>query len=231
MSDVTDFLAQLQPLRETISVKVPSLNKEVNVQELTFQQQTKLLSANLDGYENTLKYINLLNTIILDNCTEQLSVVDRIPLILSLRKHAIGSTYWTDEEEEIDINLYIDNWEACPATLDRVTVGNISISLSCPTIGGDFTHISRCIANTAISMENVIYNEYIKFIDTITINDKTINFKQLKLQDCYSVLNALPATAHRIVAKFIGNITDFEASILTHNDVEIEIPPAFFAPS
>ncbi len=229
-SQVDSFLSQLQ--KETIQVKVPSRDgAEIEVTELTFQQQTQLLSSSLDGYENTLKYINLLNNIILDNCKEtNLLIIDKIPIILSLRKQAIGSTYRTEDDEEFDIQEYINNLTAPPATLDKVAIGNISIELSCPTISGEFTHITRCINNSAISMENVIYNEYIKFIDTIKVGEHTMNFKQLKLQDCYSILNALPGKAHTVIAKFIGNITDFESSLLTHNDIEIEIPPQFFAP-
>ncbi|MGA1049124.1 MAG: hypothetical protein ACO3UU_14035, partial [Minisyncoccia bacterium] len=96
-NNVSSFIFELKDLanKETISITVPSINKVAKFKPLTVRQQKDALKASLAGVQGTLLFFNVINSILEENCEEnvEFTIQDRAYIIIQLRNSALGSTY------------------------------------------------------------------------------------------------------------------------------------------
>ena len=113
--NVSSFVSKLEKFSDDkVAVYLPSLKKEIEASPLTIKQQKDLISSSLDGLKGAINYNKTLNKVVLD-CTglRDLKLYDKLPIIISLRKNALGKNY-IDGDEKVDLERVLGNIKKLP---------------------------------------------------------------------------------------------------------------------
>ena len=142
--NVSSFLTKLDKLNDkTIDVFVPSLNKKVPTKPLNLKQQKDLISSILDGIRGTLDFSKTLNKIITDNTgLTDLKVYDKLPFIVSLRKHALGNKAGSIELQKVIDNIKNISFDIKDTT--TVKKDGVQLVLRVPTLRQESILLTKC---------------------------------------------------------------------------------------
>ena len=233
--NVASFLTKLDKLGEkTIEVFVPSLKKKIPTKPLNLKQQKDLISSMLDGIKGTLDFSKTLNKIIIENTgLTDLKIYDKLPFIVSMRKHALG-----DKAGSVELQSVINNFKNIPFNIkDTATVkrGSIQLVLTVPTLRQENILLTKCeqeidqdqdLAKDGVG-KLYIY-EIIKYIDSIQIDDDVLEMEDIRINERVKLVERLPLTMYSKISDFIESVNSYNSDVLTVDETEVAIDSEFF---
>lgn len=240
--NIKNFLEKVNQLKsDNLKVDVISKNTKIDCEPLTFKQQKDIISTITDGITGPLKFQKNLNDIIVENTkNKELTVVDKLLIVLQLRKDSIGTVIKTKTSEFDVLDSVIDRVKKIKHQLGMTINGDISIELEVPTLTSESQIINACIESVkrgsdkdvGKSLSDIYTFEIVKYIKTVSIKDDTLNFQDLSVRDRVNVVNNLPLATNKQIIDFIQNIKQTEIDALTYNsedgDAVVEIDVSFF---
>lgn len=238
-NNVSDFISKLDKLnKEKVEVFIPSRDTIVKVKPLNLKQQKDIISSTLGGIKGVLDYAQTLNTIILDNSgITNLKIYDKLPFCINMRIEALGSQF-NGDEDSIDLQLVLNNIAEIPFELeDKKTIQheNLEIGLKVPALDEENALLSKC--GEEINTEDhqlkddigtLYLLEMIKYIESLKIDDSTINMSEIRISDRIKLIENLPLAVYTDISKFTQEINNYELKILTVNNFTVPINPLFF---
>lgn len=244
---VTSILSKLNQINESnlISVYVPSAKKEMKFKPISVRQQKDLIKSGLDGILSGIIISNVINQVITDNSVEKYDflVVDKIPVILSLRKQSFGSEFISKQDQnetryDLDLILSKDlaytNIGKTELSLDNV---NITVTLDVLTLEED-TKINNFqldklkkgkeedISETVGSL--FIY-EILKFITKLEVNKEEVDMKAYSIKDRLSVVENIPAELNNKILEYIQGFRKEEMDYITVDGNTLSIDARLFS--
>tara|TARA_R110001583_G_scaffold11403_5_gene51642 strand:- start:9538 stop:10266 length:729 start_codon:yes stop_codon:yes gene_type:complete len=233
--NVASFLTKLDKLSEkTIEVFVPSLKKKIPTKPLNLKQQKDLISSMLDGIKGTLDFSKTLNRIIIDNTgITDLKIYDKLPFIVSMRKHALGN-----RAGSVELQSVIDNIKNIPFNIkDTTTVkkGGIQLVLTVPTLRQENILLTKCEQEIDQDQElakdgvgKLYIYEIIKYIDSIQIDDDVLEMDDIRINERIKLVERLPLTMYSKISDFIESVNRYNSDVLTVDETEVSIDSEFF---
>jgi hypothetical protein len=244
---VTSILSKLNQINESnlISVYVPSAKKEMKFKPISVRQQKDLIKSGLDGILSGIIISNVINQVITDNSIEKYDflVVDKIPVILSLRKQSFGSEFVSKQDQnetryDLDLILSKDlsytNIGKTELSLDNV---NITVTLDVLTLEED-TKINNFqldklkkgkeedISETVGSL--FIY-EILKFVTKLEVNKEEVDMKAYSIKDRLSVVENIPAELNNKILEYIQGFRKEEMDYITVDGNTLSIDARLFS--
>lgn len=236
-SSYKNLLASINELnnKDTLSVYIPSVGKDVQFSPLTVKQQKLLLSSSVDTDFENLSFMNAINDIISTNCKHKTRILttDKPLIVLQLRQHAIGDTLKIVEDEvahEINLNDHIAACKLLDATTpDNLEVNHDVIKITCqvPDIPTDtkynkqFTkRVQKPKSKERLKVTDVIgdiyVSELVKYIKSIVIGEDVITpGVDINISDMIDVFESLPMQVSNKLAALVKETRKFEIACLS----------------
>ena len=245
MSDITSLLEKLNEEKskeKALRVRVRSLKKDFDADPISFNQQKRIIGSIAEGLASALKLQKVLNEIIRENvkCDNVLSS-DRTLLALQLRNSSIGSIINIDGNEHDILNEVIGKISDIPHVKpETIKDKNIEVNVRIPTISDEDKILSRSIElmksdgdkNVGKSVGILYTHEIIKYIESVTIGDDTVDIVKLPIKDKIVLIDALPLSLNKKISEYIQNIKKVEQDALTveidGEEKTIDIDVSFF---
>jgi len=233
--NVSSFLTKLDKLNDkTIDVFVPSLNKKVPTKPLNLKQQKDLISSILDGIRGTLDFSKTLNKIITDNTgLTDLKVYDKLPFIVSLRKHALGNKAGSIELQKVIDNIKNISFDIKDTT--TVKKDGVQLVLRVPTLRQESVLLAKCDQEIDQDQElakdgvgKLYIYEIIKYVDSLQIEDSVLEMDDIRIHERVKIVEKLPLSMYSKISDFIEKVNKYNSDILTVDDVEVNIDAEFF---
>ena len=233
--NVSSFLTKLDKLNDkTIDVFVPSLNKKVPTKPLNLKQQKDLISSMLDGIRGTLDFSKTLNKIITDNTgLTDLKVYDKLPFIVSLRKHALGNKAGSIELQKVIDNIKNISFDIKDTT--TVKKDGVQLVLRVPTLRQESILLTKCDQEIDQDQElakdgvgKLYIYEIIKYVDSLQIEDSILEMDDIRIHERVKIVEKLPLSMYSKISDFIEKVNKYNSDILTVDDVEVNIDAEFF---
>ena len=233
--NVSSFLTKLDKLNDkTIDVFVPSLNKKVPTKPLNLKQQKDLISSMLDGIRGTLDFSKTLNKIITDNTgLTDLKVYDKLPFIVSLRKHALGNKAGSIELQKVIDNIKNISFDIKDTT--TVKKDGVQLVLRVPTLRQESVLLAKCDQEIDQDQElakdgvgKLYIYEIIKYVDSLQIEDSILEMDDIRIHERVKIVEKLPLSMYSKISDFIEKVNKYNSDILTVDDVEVNIDAEFF---
>ena len=233
--NVSSFLTKLDKLNDkTIDVFVPSLNKKVPTKPLNLKQQKDLISSILDGIRGTLDFSKTLNKIITDNTgLTDLKVYDKLPFIVSLRKHALGNKAGSIELQKVIDNIKNISFDIKDTT--TVKKDGVQLVLRVPTLRQESVLLAKCDQEIDQDQElakdgvgKLYINEINKYVDSLQIEDSVLEMDDIRIHERVKIVEKLPLSMYSKISDFIEKVNKYNSDILTVDDVEVNIDAEFF---
>lgn len=239
--NVKSFLDKIEDLKQVKSkVSVLSRGSSIECSPLTFKQQKDLISTIADGSVGSLKFIKIVNDIILTNTgDDNVRVSDKLPIILKLRIDSIGKIYKFDDHE-VDLEEVLKKAEFLKLTTVKTLGDVVSVDLESPTLAQENKVIQTTVDivkkdgedELGRSIGNIYTYEIVKWIKSVKLGDTTINFQDIPIKDRYKIVDKLPLSINKDIILFIQDIKAKESEVLTVtvDNVEktIDIDVSFF---
>ncbi len=229
-NDIQSFLTKIDSLNNTtVDVFSPSKNKMIKCAPLSFKQQKEIIGTIADGGVGTIRFQKILNDIILENSKDDnLSVIDKLPILLSLRANSIKSDIVVDGVSvsiETLVKKYVDTYSTYikNSPSDKITFNGIDVVLQLPTLKDDSKVLTEAIAEVKKMKEgeasknigNIYTYEILKYVKSVTIGEDTITFADTSVKNRFSLINALPVKLNQHIVDFIEFYKQFENDVLT----------------
>jgi hypothetical protein len=215
-------------------VFVPSLNKKVPTKPLNLKQQKDLISSILDGIRGTLDFSKTLNKIITDNTgLTDLKVYDKLPFIVSLRKHALGNKAGSIELQKVIDNIKNISFDIKDTT--TVKKDGVQLVLRVPTLRQESILLTKCDQEIDQDQElakdgvgKLYIYEIIKYVDSLQIEDSVLEMDDIRIHERVKIVEKLPLSMYSKISDFIEKVNKYNSDILTVDDVEVNIDAEFF---
>jgi hypothetical protein len=235
MSNVHDFLKEISEKVDTIvPVFVPTRDETMAYQQITVQQQKKIIKNTLEGVQGNLRLPQIFNSIICDNHLEgnTLTIADRNAIIVQLRIAAVGTAVVDDSGNatELDPDKIKSQTEVPLIMGNRFEYKGIKAYVSVPTIAKDNQYF-RLLENRAFGTAGDIVNElYIhetaKFIEKVEFEDLSI---EPNPKESVELVNKLPLALNNKVLEFIKGVKDYDNRFLiAKNGAQLGLNARFF---
>jgi hypothetical protein len=240
--NVKNFLDKIEQLKtDKIKVDVLSMNKKIDAESLTFKQQKNIISTITDGIVGPLKFQKNLNDIIIENTNNKdLTVIDKLLIVLQLRIDSIGSEIKIADKKYDVLTDVVDKLKKIKHTTSKKLTGHVEIDLEVPTLMVESQIISTCIdilkkesdKDVGKSLSEIYTYEIVKYIKSLTLGEDSIQFTEIPVRDRVKIVNNLPVSINREIVEFIQSIKQKESDALkvdineeTH---QIDIDISFF---
>jgi hypothetical protein len=183
--NIKNFLDKVDQLKsDNLKVNVISKNSEIDCESLTFKQQKDIISTITEGITGPLKFQKNLNDIIVENTKDkELKVVDKLLIILQLRKDSVGTVVKLKNNKYDILNGIIEKAKKLSPKLSKSIKGAISIDLEVPTLISESQVINSCIDSVKKDSEK----------DILDFHDWSGSYRYLigNLQYFYELINAV----------------------------------------
>ena len=242
-SNAKSFLDTLKELNDsnTVTVKVPSTGKNATFKLISVSQQKELIRTAFDGVDSVITRSTAVNKIITDNCVDdaEFLIIDKPAILLALRKESIGSKIKIDGQE-YDLKDIRPLKKSDVKLKHKVTHDGIDVNLKVPTLTVD-TDISSKLAKEFSKIESqeekikqsldiVIGFESAKYVDSISIGDKSITFEDISVHERTSIINNLPLALSAKIIDYIGSIKDAtDKAMSVADEVVVEFDAGFLS--
>jgi hypothetical protein len=243
MNSPSSLLEKLSKIsnENTISIFVPSANRDIKFKALNIKQQKDLIKTALDGAAAGATLNQALNDIIISNSTEQIDfkVYDRYAIIMALRSASIGDGFKEIKLSKI-LKQCIKNYKEKKFEENKlIEYHSIKAQLELPTISRDSKINERFIKfatsrdnseNYGEAVGNLYVYEIIKFIKSIQIDGEEgiYEFSNISVKDCIAIVESLPASLNTKIIEYIESIRAIENGFIETENGQIEINAAFF---
>ena len=238
-STTSDFLDKLSTLKNDFKVYVPSLKKAVVAKPITLKQQKDVISTTVNGVLGALQFTETLNNVILDNVEgDNFYAFDRTPIILGLRSNSLGNKVKADNGKIVSLTTCLKNAKT-PVKFklsQTVSIDTIKVDLIIPTLVEENQIIKKCISEVdkiktehlSEAMGLIYIFELIKHIDSVTIDEQTVNFNDIKVLDRVKIVESLPLKLYEEITTFLSTVTEFDKSVLAVDETNITLDATFF---
>lgn len=240
--NIKNFLDKVDQLKsDNLKVNTISKNSEIDCESLTFKQQKDIISTITEGITGPLKFQKNLNDIIVENTKDkELKVVDKLLIILQLRKDSVGTFVKLKNNKYDVLNDIIEKAKKLSPKLSKSIKGAISIELEVPTLISESQVINSCIDSVkkdsdkevGKSLSDIYTFEIVKYIKTVSIKDDVLNFQDLSVRDRVKIVNNLPLSVNKQIVDFIQDIKQAELDALSFDtesgESTLEIDVSFF---
>jgi hypothetical protein len=240
--NIKNFLDKVDQLKsDNLKVNTISKNSEIDCESLTFKQQKDIISTITEGITGPLKFQKNLNDIIVENTKDkELKVVDKLLIILQLRKDSVGTVVKLKNNKYDVLNDIIEKAKKLSPKLSKSIKGAISIELEVPTLISESQVINSCIDSVkkdsdkevGKSLSDIYTFEIVKYIKTVSIKDDVLNFQDLSVRDRVKIVNNLPLSINKQIVDFIQDIKQAELDALSFDtesgESTLEIDVSFF---
>ena len=241
-----NILSKLKELnkKKSLSIFIPTIGKKVKFLPFTLKQQKEILSKMPQDAGGLLVFNNIFNKIIADNCEDEslnisnLNLFDRIIIILSYRVSTIGNILEGDNDKT-NLNEVIKNITEYDFSgifkEETLSLKDIAANLSIPSLKYDEevnNQISKKLSKNASTQEIVselFTSEILKYINTVTIEDVTVNLLNMNYYDKLEIVENLPGNFVKKVLKYIEKIKNVETELTTVNGVKVEASNELFS--
>jgi DNA-directed RNA polymerase subunit L len=241
MSDVKNFLDKIQEINDKkIKVYSVSLNKEIDAAPLSFKQQKEIISTIADGAVGNLKFQKIQNQLIIDNTgNNDLTIVDKLPILIKLRATSIGDKAKVGDNEVKLIEIINKFTKEAIFTTEEEILGDVKIKVKIPTLVEEIKILNAAIDTLKKDSDELgknigsIYTyEIVKYIKSVEYGEEVIDFTEIGIPDKVKIVNSLPISINKQIIKFIENIKKIEKKCLTFEvngeDHILEIDVNFF---
>ena len=242
-SDVKSVLGSLKELNNsnTISIKVPSQDKNVSFKCASVSQHKDLLRSAFDGVDGVITRAIIFNRIITDNCIDDVDflIIDRNDILLELRKASVGSTVKI-KGTQYDLNDLPALNKSDIKFKSTVTSDGITVKLKVPTLAID-TAINKKLGTELAkvvdqqekikqSIDMVVTYETSKYIDSVKVGEEVISFSDISSYERKEIVNNLPIKLSNKILNYIGDIkTVTDSAITFEGEVMLEIDASFLS--
>jgi hypothetical protein len=243
----SSLIGKLQEINNSLKifVYVPSAKKEMNFKQLSVKQQKDLMKTGLDGQFSGLSISSIIKDVIIDNSIDeyQFLATDKIPIILSLRKHSFGEEYsFSDGEKDHNINLnkilskkltYKSDFSG--KIVDQQS--KLEVVLEVPSLEEDnrfnnyiYSELKKKKDVELSDTVGVVYvGEIAKFLKSIKLGDLDMDLSSSTPKEKINLVENLPVTFNNKVLKFIESIRKEELDYATIDGVTVAIDARLFA--
>ena len=162
-----------------------------------------------------------------------LKTYDKLPFIVSLRKHALG-----DRAGSVELQSVIDNIKNIPFNIkDTTTVkkGGIQLVLTVPTLRQENILLTKCEQEIDQDQElakdgvgKLYIYEIIKYINSIQIDDDVLEMDDIRINERIKLVERLPLTMYSKISDFIESVNRYNSDVLTVDETEVSIDSEFF---
>ena len=239
-TNVKNLIDELSAINEsnTVSINVPSQKKKIKFKLFSVSQQKDLLRTAFEGIEGSIRIGVIYNDIILNNSTQdaEFSLIDRVPILLELRKNSISDKVSISDKEY--------NLEDLPALAiedikrsDEIVCGDIKVKVDIPSLKQDKDISEKIITEISKLNEKVkrkdsvnilLAYEIIKFITSIELNDAVLIFDDIPVHERKKIVDNLPIKLNNDIIDFISKYKAVEEKSLTFEDEsKVEIDASF----
>jgi hypothetical protein len=236
--DVSDFINKLNATSNRIKMTLPSTGKTIEVKPLSLKQQKDIISCVGDGVAGLISFTRIINDVVTSNTElKDLTQHDKLAIILKLRANSLGSKY-KYKEDSIDISEVVEKLQShtFKASLsNELEFEGITVQAEVPSLSWETEvtkkledEIKRNGDNNSKNIGSIYIYELIKHIKSVSLGQSVVNFSELKLRECVSVVESIPLALNKKVVSLIDSIRKEEQELLTINGVTIEINPGFF---
>jgi hypothetical protein len=245
---VGNILSKLKEFNNSnlVSVYVPSAKRELSFKPLSVKQQKDLIKTGLDGVLSGITLSNVINNIIIENCTESYNflVFDKIPIILNLRKQSFGNLFTVTEDEkqktyDLDEILDKDLIYSTNHTSWLVEMKDVKLSINVEIASiKDDTKINefqleklKKLKDEQLSetVGSLFIYEILKFVTGIEVDGEKLDLTKLPLKDRLSVIESIPATFNNSVLEYIQVFRKEESDYVTINGETMPIDARLFS--
>ena len=236
--DISDFINKLNATSNRIKMTLPSTGKTIEVKPLSLKQQKDIISCVGDGVAGLISFTRIINDIVtLNTDIKELTQHDKLAIILTLRVESLGSKY-KHKEDSIDIAEIVERVQSY--SFKSPLSGNlefegITVQAEVPALTWETEvtkrledEIKRNGDNNSKNIGSIYIYELVKHIKSVSLGQSVVNFNELKLRECVSVVESIPLALNKKVVSLIDTIRKEEQELLTINGVTIEINPGFF---
>jgi len=245
---------------QSISIFVPSQNKNIDFKPLNIRQQKNIIKSSLDKNIPGISLNTVLNDIIAENSIEKnvnFLVFDRLNVAFNLRKNIFGDKIKltkvndeTGEDESINAvgsleeHLSNINLTAVSELISKtINVDTLTIEIKTPTLVNDNKVNKEAQKNLAHLLEKdngvkdviseLFVYELVKFIDSISIGNDKLNFKELTVSQQIKAIETLPANINKEIMDFVEKVRDYEKQYtvfkVNNKDYNVSIDASFFS--
>ena len=229
-TELIDILQEVNE-KDIISVWIPSLQRSVDFKPITVQQQKKIISTALESSLNTMAFNIITNNLIKECCSEPdllIYAFDKPSILTSLRGHMLGYDIIGQSPTGNDVKVNVkDHCEKFPTHKIPKTLlnskiikhGDIEISFKPPLLEEDTAVNTRARKkidellkdkNISSSIGEVIVYELIKYIKSITISGKILEFNYTDVLQLVKVVDQLPLKLSKLIITEIEKIKKYE---------------------
>jgi hypothetical protein len=240
--NIKNFLDKVNELKsDNFKVDVISRQSTVDCEPLNFKQQKDIISTISEGITGPLKFQRNLNDIIVENTKDKdIKVVDKLLIILQLRKDSVGTIVKLKNGKYDVLDSIIEKTKKLSPKLSKTIKGPISIELEVPTLISESQVINSCIdivkkdseKEVGKSLSNIYTFEIVKYIKAVSIKDDILNFQDLSVRDRVKIVNSLPLSVNKQIVDFIQDIKQAELDALSFDtesgESTLEIDVSFF---
>lgn len=179
---------------------------------------------------------------------ESLNTIDRLLFILQTRIQSLSPVITFDNQgKKINVNLeeiknkLLTQLKLNSKLIESQTVaeGKISLTFGVALLDTELQLNDEIYKNSKVDVENVeelrkivgeaFINEIAKTIQTITVNDKTLNFSTVTFKSRLKTIESLPASLIQKVIEYIENYKKVIDDCLTVQDYTIPIDGSLFS--
>lgn len=236
--DISDFISKLNAVNNNVKVAIPSAGSVVEIKPLSLKHQKDIISCVGDGVAGLISFTRLINSIITQNeSVKNATQHDKLAIITALRVSALGSNYKA-KDGVIDISQLpkkISSYKFKTPDSDTFNFEGIVVDVEVPSLEWE-TEVTKKLEdevkrngdNNSKNIGSIYTYELIKHIKCVTLGQTKVNFSDLKMRECVSVIEAIPLALNKKVIDFIEKRRAEESELLTINEVTIEISPGFF---
>jgi hypothetical protein len=240
MSHIKDIISELQTIsnEDTISIVVPSVNREVSFKTLTVKNHKDILKSTLEGVVGSIKLVSTLNNIIKHSCLEPIdfTLYDKNYILTQLRKQSLGdlvrirdNTYNLNDLPKFLFNFKFEK---------NLSYKDIVVDLEIPTLALDTAVTDTCYSvMTKLYPEDRMINESVsvilayeisKFISAVSIRGNSINLNEITVTERKSIVDNLPLVINNKLIEHITKYRNYEQSFYRFNDdVDLSIDGNF----
>lgn len=245
--NVGNILSRLNEISQSnlVSVYVPSAKKEMTFKPLSVKQQKDLIKSGLDGALGGVTISNVINQIIIDNSTEKYEflIIDKIPIILTLRMQSFGPQVKIKEEDkEVEYNLQeilSKNLEFTNTEKTTVSLGDsgVSVELEMITLENDIKintfQLEKLRKNKQDELSDTVGSlfiyEILKFISKLTVNVDEVDMKNTALKDRLTIVENIPAVLNNQILDYIQTFRKNEMDYITVDGNTLPIDARLFS--
>lgn len=241
-----DLLGMLQQQHDNnkIDIYLPSKGESVASKKITVQQQSEILTGALkqETRGNVFSYNSCITEIILKNCAdpEEISLLDKYPVILQLRVDTLGEHIEINEEtynlhDHITRSLtgHVDTIDDLSTIHNHTTDTGITVTYRCPPLYIDYD-INKSAESrwSKIDTEDIISElfkvEMCKYIKSVEIEEAVLDFDELEFDQKIQICNTLPMSLTNVIVTFMEEVKSVESVFLSLSGAQIPMNASLF---